>query len=199
LELQIEQFKIKAQASKEAPQKVETTDLQKLRKDFEKQFAEHKDRVTKQLSTTVQELEEAKKVNRKLEDEVADLKRQLSTANAQLQPLTDLPLPPANIVDPPKPPKAPQAPKSPHAPKPPAPEPSQKPNPGGDAKNTLLDAIRNPNVKLKHVDQEALALDPSKFEDQTMLGVLAKALVDRRKNLKEEEHGGQGSDEEWSE
>ena len=59
----------------------------------------------------------------------------------------------------------------------------------------MLEAIKSPQKKLKHVDKQATENERKKnLDDNSLAGILAKAIIDRRANMREEE-GDAGADD----
>jgi hypothetical protein len=111
-----------------------------------------------------------------LEDQVSMLKEQLEQVPEEVEAAAPPPPPPVPSLSPPPPPKAP----SPHAA-----VSSSVERPSGGMSN-LLDSIRE-GKQLKPVEANEMRIDPNNFKDEGVLSVLAKALIDRRANMLEEE------------
>lgn len=110
-------------------------------------------------------------------------------------------LAPASAAKPPVQPEKAKTPPTPPVAPPPPPAPATAPSTLGGLDSGLLEAIRRPGITLRKVEaptsEERFAVDA---QDESMLAVLARALIDRRQAMKEDASAAHdGEDDAWDE
>jgi len=172
-----------------------------------------RDTLEASLSQMRQDLAAASALQQQLQEDLQQAKAQLAAAPAGPLPGGPPPPPPPMMgggPPPPPPPPGSGAPKPlagggpPPPPPPPGagaiPRPATSPSltplspresapkeaAGPALSSSLLDSIRNPGIKLKKVSGDETKISVDKVNDASMLSVLAKALIERRQNMKED-------------
>eukprot|EP00026_Physarum_polycephalum_P008330 Phypoly_transcript_08412.p1 GENE.Phypoly_transcript_08412~~Phypoly_transcript_08412.p1 ORF type:complete len:350 (+),score=126.93 Phypoly_transcript_08412:220-1269(+) len=189
-----------AQAAKRLAQEVE--EHKRAQEDAARENAEQAARIhalTEEKSLNLQTMKELVKENDDLEADVTELRARLERmgeeASAQVEDTTPAPAP---VPEPPMPPAAPihatqstkmdtdfqtgLAAAAGNLKKAPAPTPKPK-----DARQEMLIAIQSQNITLKTVRKSMINNKPGDNDSNSIVGILARALIQRRKDVEEDE------------